>query len=54
MKNKNMFLRVWWVGARRQIDQVTSGSEPGVPLDAPTRHNLRWFWLDGLFASASD
>lgn len=33
---------------------LTAGGRWAAQLDSFVRRNLRWFWLDGLFASASD
>jgi MFS family permease len=40
--------------ARRAIRQFTWGGEWALALPAQVKHNLYWFFFDGLFASASD
>jgi MFS family permease len=39
---------------RRRMRQFTWGGEWAIPLPAIIKHNLTWFFYDGLFASASD
>jgi len=39
---------------RRWISDLTVGGSWGRTQSALIQHNLRWFWLDGFFASASD
>jgi MFS family permease len=36
------------------LANLTVGGSWGRTLQQETQHNLRWFWFDGLFASASD
>jgi Arabinose efflux permease len=38
----------------RWLSNLTVGGVWGRTQDASTQRNLRWFWFDGLFASASD
>jgi MFS family permease len=40
--------------ARRAIRQFTWGGEWALALPTKVKHNLYWFFFDGLFASASD
>jgi MFS family permease len=40
--------------ARRAFRKFTWGGEWAVPLSEQIKHNLYWFFFDGLFASASD
>jgi MFS family permease len=40
--------------ARRAFREFTWGGEWALPLPAHIKHNLYWFFFDGLFASASD
>jgi len=40
--------------ARRAIRQFTWGGDWAISLPAQIKHNLSWFFFDGLFASASD
>jgi MFS family permease len=40
--------------ARRAFRMFTWGGEWAIPLSAQIKHNLYWFFFDGLFASASD
>ncbi len=39
---------------RRKLLQFTWGGEWAISLSGKSRHNLFWFFFDGLFASASD
>jgi MFS family permease len=39
---------------RRSLRQFTWGGEWAITLPAQIKHNLTWFFSDGLFASASD
>ncbi len=54
MKEFNNYVRGWWLRARQQVDRMTSGENESVTISPLTRHNMRWFWFDGLFASASE
>ncbi len=47
-------LTVLRVRARRSFRQFTWGGEWALALPARIKHNLYWFFFDGLFASASD
>jgi MFS family permease len=47
-------LTVFQARLRRAFRQFTWGGEWAVPLPARIKHNLYWFFFDGLFASASD
>jgi MFS family permease len=47
-------LRAFWARFIRAAAQFSAGGSWTDLLPAQTRRNLRWFWLDGLFASASD
>ncbi|MGA2489092.1 MAG: MFS transporter, partial [Anaerolineales bacterium] len=40
--------------ARRAFRKFTWGGEWAIPLSEQIKHNLYWFFFDGLFASASD
>jgi MFS family permease len=40
--------------ARRAFRMFTWGGEWAIPLSGQIKHNLYWFFFDGLFASASD
>ncbi len=40
--------------ARRAFRQFTWGGDWAITLPAKIKHNLSWFFFDGLFASASD
>ena len=42
------------VRAWRAFLMFTWGGEWAIPLTAQIKHNLTWFFFDGLFASASD
>jgi MFS family permease len=46
--------RAIWVRLGRYIDQLTTGGSWAVSLPPKTKHNLHWFWMDGLFSSPSD
>ena len=48
------FLPVRHVRARGAIRKFTWGGEWAVSLSEQIKHNLYWFFFDGLFASASD
>jgi len=39
---------------RRNLAWLTTGGRWTDPLSPPVRHNLRWFWFDGVFAQASE
>ncbi len=54
MKDKNISLRAWWLRSRQGFDGITTGGGEALSLPASIRHNLRWFWFDGLFSSASE
>jgi MFS family permease len=43
-----------WRKTRHSFSQLTIGGEWALTLPAIIQKNLRWFWFDGLFASASD
>jgi len=38
----------------RSFSRLTLGGDWALSEPAETRHNLRWFWFDGFFSSASD
>ncbi|MCX6037843.1 MAG: hypothetical protein NTW99_08110, partial [Chloroflexi bacterium] len=38
----------------RSFSHLVIGGEWAKALPEKTRRNLRWFWYDGLFSSASD
>lgn len=44
----------WWAHLRRSIGRLTAGGRWADPLAPSIRRNLRWFWLDGVFAQASE
>ncbi len=46
--------KVFWPRLKRAAAQFSAGGSWTDLLPQGTRRNLRWFWLDGLFASASD
>ncbi len=54
MKLNSLALRVSWGRMRRYLDRLTFGGSWAEMVSHEIRHNLRWFWLDGLFAAASD
>jgi len=39
---------------RQQLLSLTAGGRWACRLESTVQRNLRWFWFDGLFASASD
>jgi MFS family permease len=43
-----------WARFKRQVDLTTTGGSWSVGLEEGIRYNLRWFFMDGTFASASD
>jgi len=43
-----------WARFRRYVLWFTAGGRWSDRLRPPVRRNLRWFWFDGLFSSASD
>lgn len=43
-----------WPRLRQSAAHLTSGGSWAESFPKSTQHNLRWFWFDGLFASASD
>ena len=47
-------LTVLLARSRRAVKQFTWGGDWAIALPAQIKHNLSWFFLDGLFASASD
>jgi MFS family permease len=47
-------LAVFLARTRRAIKQFTWGGEWAIALPTQIKHNLSWFFFDGLFASASD
>ncbi len=46
--------RIAWTRLVKTLGQFTAGGNWTDLLPVQTRKNLRWFWLDGLFASASE
>jgi len=46
--------RLFWTRLRQRASQFTAGGQWTDQLYPDVRHNLRWFWFDGIFASASD
>ena len=51
---QNSSYTVFLARARRVIRQFTWGGEWAISLSAQIKHNLSWFFFDGLFASGSD
>jgi MFS family permease len=47
-------LRHVWTHARQHALRFTAGGRWSEQLHPSARHNLRWFWSDGVFAMASD
>ena len=47
-------LREVWYRVRRPFRHLTIGGDWAQVLPVDDRHNLRWLWFDGMFASASD
>ncbi len=43
-----------WLTTRQSLSRLTIGGYWALTLPAAVQHNLRWFWLDGLFAAAGD
>jgi MFS family permease len=46
--------KISWIQIRRAFRRFTWGGDWAVPLPAFIKHNLTWFFFDGLFANASD
>jgi len=44
----------WLARLRRSMGRITAGGRWTDPLAPSVRRNLRWFWLDGVFAQASE
>ena len=44
----------FWQRARSAFLNLTAGGDWVLSHSATTRRNLTWFWMDGMFASASD
>lgn len=53
-RDKHRLLGLYWLKLRKRILRVTAGGRWTDQLEASVRKNLRWFWLDGVFAQASD
>jgi MFS family permease len=51
---RHPFLSTFRARTLRAIRQFTWGGEWAIQLPAQIKHNLTWFFFDGLFASASD
>jgi MFS family permease len=47
-------LRSAWRRLQRDAVQISLGGRWAEQLPYPVQHNLSWYWLDGLFAVASD
>ena len=43
-----------WGRVHRSFSHLVTGGHWALELPEKTRQNLRWFWYDGLFSSASD
>src|SRR5512136_2188253 len=43
-----------WNSIRQWFSHLVTGGDWALELPGKTRQNLRWFWYDGLFSSASD
>jgi len=54
VRSQRVPLRLAWAQLRQWALQFTAGGRWTDQLYPSVRHNLRWFWFDGLFASASD
>ncbi|MGH2523858.1 MAG: MFS transporter, partial [Anaerolineales bacterium] len=50
----SQFRRLWLLRLRRRIAQFTAGGRWTDRLAPAVRHNLRWFWIDGVFAQAAE
>jgi MFS family permease len=44
----------WQIQIRRSFRQFTWGGDWAIPLSSQIKHNLYWFFFDGLFSSGSD
>ncbi len=47
-------MRFNWTHLRQLFTHSTEGGNWALSLPRLTRHNLRWFWYDGLFSAFSD
>jgi MFS family permease len=45
---------IWRLRLLRAFSRLTVGGDWALSQPAETRYNLRWFWFDGFFSSASD
>lgn len=54
MRKFRLAARSFWLGISRTISQQIHGGEWADGQPIAVRHNLRWFWFDGVFAAASD
>lgn len=50
----NLNQRAWVEKSRAAFIRTATGGDWAITQPPETRRNLIWFWLDGLFASASD
>ena len=54
MRDGRRSLRLLWARLRRRALWFTAGGRWTYQLPRPVRQNLRWFWFDGVFVSATD
>ena len=54
MVHQNHALSALWSRFREAADRNIVGGDWAIALPEQIKRNLRWFWVDGLFASASD
>ncbi len=52
--NRALLARLWRQRLRRGLARLTAGGRWTDPLAPAVRTNLRWFWLDGVFAQACE
>jgi MFS family permease len=54
MPNPLKRLHIQGIVTRRTMNQLTTGGDWAARLTNDGRQNLKWFWFDGFFASASE
>ena len=54
MKKQVISVNTAWVRLRQSFAHLTTGGDFALSLPGEARHNLHWFFFDGLYASASD
>jgi MFS family permease len=54
MRKQASILNNAWAHLRQSFAHLTTGGDFALSLSGEARHNLHWFFFDGLYASASD